>query len=65
MNDTIIKISSYQLSRGEVYTGNTIGLGTSLVVVAAMGSRAIKTKKMMPAGLVTVLGITFGSIILT
>ena len=48
--------SGYVINSGEPEAGHKLGLGTSTLIAAGFGARALKTKKMMPAVL-AVLGI--------
>lgn len=49
--------SGYLIAKSDsVYEGHLLGAVTSGVMAAAMGQRYLKTGKMMPAGMVAVLG---------
>jgi uncharacterized membrane protein (UPF0136 family) len=47
-------------SGGDPETGFAVGTAASAVLAASMGARLAKTQKLMPAGILTVLGLAGG-----
>ena len=55
---TLFLGSGYLIARTDrIYEGHLVAVATSTLLTAAMGQRFLATQKIMPAGILTVLGI--------
>lgn len=52
--------SAYLVQSGDPVTGFGVGTAASAVLAAAMGARLVRTGKLMPAGVLTALGLAGG-----
>ena len=52
----LFALSGMMIRNGQDYHGHVLAAATSSVLVLAMGPRALKSRKFMPAGLVATLG---------
>jgi uncharacterized membrane protein (UPF0136 family) len=48
--------SAYLIANVDAFQGHALGAGASALLAAAMGARAARTRKLMPAGLLTGVG---------
>lgn len=52
--------SSYLIGEVDALQGHAVGLATSVVLTSAMGARFLKSKKLMPAGIMAAAGLLAG-----
>ena len=57
---SISPISLSPSQDGETLLGHDVGAFTSVALAVAMGSRALRTRKLYPAGAVAMLGVAGG-----
>ena len=57
---TLFAGSGVLINQGSHTKGHALALGTSVALAAGMGPRALKSGKIMPAGLVATLGVLSG-----
>jgi len=51
-------LGGYYIANKNYQRGHEVALGTSALITGIMGSRFLRTKKIMPAGILTLLGLS-------